>query len=63
VRKGDVELSTNPLAFESARSEQAVGRDRPDSAEWEGGGRRGCLDGGSSAGEMERRLVKEIQKV
>ena len=32
MRKGDVELSTNPLAFESARSEQAVGRDRPDSA-------------------------------
>lgn len=30
---------------------------------WEGGGMKGCLDGEGAAGGMERRLVKETQKV
>lgn len=35
---------------------------RLDWAKWEGGGMRGCLDGGGSAGEMERRLCTDYRK-
>lgn len=62
MRKGKAELSTKPLAFESAKSEWATGKET-------GLGRVGrrrnerLSDGRSSAGEMKRILVKETQKV